>query len=717
MNLEQWIESEEENIKAEEREIQRQRDVRATAEEVPLAVAAQIFRTGDIAGNINRMGFSIVRDRDDITGEELAGEFTIVRGDEAYRVNPDDLQNELLGAVRPTLQGIGAIGGYMAGGGIMSPVTSVSAATAGGTGAGQAYDLLLEQLEPSGQSWEQALGQAQQDVTGELTAALGGEIAAPVAKPLANLAIRGGQNLRGIMSKQPPEVPLSEGVSPEMVNMRAELQKAEVMDAGTREAQLTMPETSLEQAVPQAQSIIDEGADFAPKLQPDINVLAAEQELGIEAPVTAYTRDIPTLDVMQAAKEQPTSKLKQEEERALDSIEKELNDLRVRESGTTDKAQVNQKVADQYNKTISRAQEIAKKRFDRIADEVSLETEGYPQFIDEALNKQLRERAKNNPDNLEGLWADIYKRLERNAGESGHPVLSYGLLDEIRKIVGDGYQKTGPFKDASSRELDKVYAALSQDQQAMLAEFHPELVTEYQKANRISQKYLDAQTDAVEFGALVDPKTGKVNTGPFTTKLGTAISQLAKGDVTNFRKLMAKVPPQQRSALVMASMDDLFETRRYKTGRPTAVMMDAWQALSRNESAKKELYSYLSPRTQKRLDAAFVLADAIQYAKQRENKSGTAKAVIKYLDDQMGVFKRGWLTAKQIGKQSWSPAARGTAAGADAMESMAETITGQDILKDNSKTAMQMDEMLTSDEFKKAIRAWMDGSFVDADRL
>ncbi len=149
----------------------------------------QILRSDDIAGNLSRLGFNIVPQVDEITGEEVVSPIlNLERDGEKFVFDVDSIKNQLIGGIRPTAQAAGGLAGGALG--FASPVPGGAAAGSilAGTGAGQLTDLAVDFFADQGLGQEQALEQAKQDIIQETVFGLGGEVAGRLARPAAEIA-------------------------------------------------------------------------------------------------------------------------------------------------------------------------------------------------------------------------------------------------------------------------------------------------------------------------------------------------------------------------------------------------------------------------------------------------------------------------------------------------------------------------------------------------
>lgn len=126
---------------------------------------------------------------------------------------------------------------------------------------------------------------------------------------------------------------------------------------------------------------------------------------------------------------------------------------------------------------------------------------------------------------------------------------TYALLDQTRKDIGDGYKNRGPFANQSTATLDRLYGALSQDQEAVAnAHGAGEL---WQTAKAAVQMRKGIENDMTSL-------YGKQIGDSIVGKLGTAMSALSKGDESKFVNLIKSIPASMRQSVTASGLGYAF---------------------------------------------------------------------------------------------------------------------------------------------------------------
>lgn len=160
-----------------------------------------------------------------------------------------------------------------------------------------------------------------------------------------------------------------------------------------------------------------------------------------------------------------------------------------------------------------------------------------------ALASHLEEvaRAMGGVDDMDPALRKLYDRITKGD-------VTYGWLDSLRRDIGQGYRRAGPFADKASRDLDELYGALARDQsEAVRALGGDELLGTLQQANQATQLYKDFQERIVA-------AFGKDMEGSIANRLRTAVTNAGKGDAAALSRIMKIIPPELRKEAVATAI-------------------------------------------------------------------------------------------------------------------------------------------------------------------
>lgn len=160
-----------------------------------------------------------------------------------------------------------------------------------------------------------------------------------------------------------------------------------------------------------------------------------------------------------------------------------------------------------------------------------------------ALAAHLEEVARimGGVDDMDPALRKLYDRITKGD-------VTYGWLDNLRRDIGQGYRRAGPFADKASRDLDELYGALARDQsEAVRALGGDELLGTLQQANQATQLYKDFQERIVA-------AFGKDLEGSIANRLRTAVTNAGKGDAAALSRIMKIIPPELRKEAIATAI-------------------------------------------------------------------------------------------------------------------------------------------------------------------
>lgn len=426
----------------------------------------------------------------------------------------------------------------------------------------------------------------------------------------------------------------------------------------------------------------------------DPDIVKAADDLGVDLPTGATSRNRTFIETEQATKSIPGSTLAAREQAAIkklgDKADELINDL----GGTTDKGVLDFNVKARISNTVNRLGGKAEVLYNKVGDKIPKATRVSAEKSKEYIKRTLEELGGDD-----SLLSVPEKELMRITKIEGGP--TYAALDRIRKNVGDGFKGTGPYKDAGEASLRRVYAALSDDQQAVAASF--KVGPDYKMAKKLVQLRKGVEEKAIKaFGKEVNKSII-----PALTSSATA---LTKGDVSKFAKLMDSLPKSQRRAAAATMLNDLFTLgSRNKEGVAGGVVA-AYKALNRHKSAKKILFDQLPPGAEARFHRIGKVSEGLYRSIGLENKSKTARDLLAGLDS-------GGLVAKVYKVSKDAAKAEGVSSAIGVPGIGTSAVIGGAIVKGKTSATAAADAFLTSPSLKKAISLAADGKVAESSRM
>jgi len=438
-------------------------------------------------------------------------------------------------------------------------------------------------------------------------------------------------------------------------------------------------------------------------VKPIEEIRLAAEELKIDLNPSHYSSNRAFIDVEQSLKSQPGTKLAGVEEAAIAKLGQVADDL-IKETIKKDNVSISlfdDEVRTSFTTTIKNLEKKSDKFYNAIDEAIPGATIIIPTaskvFIDGVL--------KSFGGNVGALTA-IEKRLldTLTVVEKGKRVeknVTYAELDRLRKDIGDGYNKTGPFKDESVANLDQVYKALSIDQQAVTTGFG--VGAEYAAARKLVQSRKDLELRALElFGSNIR--------GSLVPKITGAANKLTKGDVSGLRNMLKAVPKKHRAEAAAMVLDAIFSAGSRIPGTLGPGFVKAFKGLNDNPSAKAMLFAELPPEVLVTFEKIGKVATGIFRSKALENTSRTARDLIAAMDDG-GMFAKIYQNTGQI------VAAEGLTSSFGATGLGTTFVVLKAFWKGRTTATEAADSLLTSPRFSKAIEMAANGNIQGSNAL
>lgn len=452
---------------------------------------------------------------------------------------------------------------------------------------------------------------------------------------------------------------------------------------------------------PEARTIEDITADIMKKktgrlaedVRPDLDVKKRAEELGIELNPSHYSTNEAYRRVEQAIKEQPDSKLFARESRAIEQLVKAGDELIEDLDGNLDRSLLEADLREKVTGTVKGLEDNAELAFRSVDDMIPPATKINPATSQMYINQRLAELG-DDVTLLSTPERKLYRMLSRDKPPT------YNALDTLRRDIGAGYKRQGPFKDTETGQLDQVYAVLIKDQHNAARGMGAG--DEFAAAQKLVQTRKNIEKRAeIMFGRQMRQS--------FLPKLASAASTLTKGDVRQFKELMAAIPADMRQRAAATMLNDIFTLgQRNKTGIGDG-FANAYGMLERNAGAKRELFKYLPEDMRRRFDSIGKISQGITRARRFENRSASGRVVMQGLQDGTIVNKiierGGGGAANVIG---WKAGGHFGAAAAD---------RAQKAIRETFKREKAADELLASPAFTKALNLAMENKVKEADVL
>ena len=411
---------------------------------------------------------------------------------------------------------------------------------------------------------------------------------------------------------------------------------------------------------------------------PDNEIMSAAQDLGIDLNPDHYSSNRTFQEVVQALKGRPGSKLGAVEADAIKSLGQRADQLISDIGGQTDKSLLDANV---------------KSDFSTVIDHLNAKSDLAYNVVNKAIPKSTLVAPKASKmylwQTLQDLGGDktLLSPAESKLLTITQKNPTYSALDRLRKDVGNGFKRQGPYKDEASGTLKQVYAALSEDQQGVADSFG--VGSDYATARKLVQSRKQVEDQSI---ALFGREVG----GSIVPKIKSAAKALTQGDISKFNNLMRAIPKNRRSEAAATMLNDIFAQGTRSDASLSQGFVKAIDGLDRNANAKKILFRELPPEARIRYEKIATVAKGIFRSKALGSTSNSAAPLILAMDNA-GFFGK----AFEIGRTAAVAEGATTALHMPGVGSTAVLVKA--LMRGKTTATEAADNFVTSAKFKQAI--------------
>lgn len=341
---------------------------------------------------------------------------------------------------------------------------------------------------------------------------------------------------------------------------------------------------------------------FAQQINPDSQIIESAQRLGVDDSLTPgmYSQNPAYRAFENAMGSIPTRETYHAQRAAIARLGQAADTFISDFGGTVDKSFANQRVADSYGNLIGGIKQQENNLYQTVRDAIPTRATVNP---DNTIREILSFADDiGGPDNLPAAYKSVLKRLD-NPAPDNQP--TYGLLDYVRKEIGQAGAGRGIFKDEQTARLDRLYAALSLDQGQVAKQYG---VGDAWNA----AKEMSVQRFAVQDAAKAS--LGKDLNGDVISKLQKSVVDMAQGSGNNFKTIVNNLPPDIRQEAVVTALNKAFTSFAKSPGQQLGVpgFYKWYVGMNRNKSNMQALSRVLGYDATKRLNDLATVAKGMQ---------------------------------------------------------------------------------------------------------
>lgn len=426
---------------------------------------------------------------------------------------------------------------------------------------------------------------------------------------------------------------------------------------------------------------------LADMVQADPEAKAAMERLGIELPPDVLSDNAQVKNLTGLARSQPGSEAQAAWQtqvgRAARDVEEAVTDL----GASRDVAQVSDDVFNRYKAS---------------AEALEAQADLLRTQVNEAIDTKAPVDAQNLQAAVAGIINDLggieaakkamtgeERRLLAALGEgevANKP--TYAYLERLRQDIGQALNRgKGPWVDTNEAALKKYYAALAEDRVAHVRQVGgDELAEKLSTSNSIFSEMYQTRQE------LVDMFGKDLERGIAPRIMSAITSGSARGDVTNLRRIIGKLPEDLRKDAVLAG---LLTNSLSKSGSVDGFSFTnfakLYRGLRQNKPVYKEIRAAIGPEAAQVLNDVYALSRRIADADSRIERTGRAlggvarefnaeslvSKVLNHSATRVGSVGGATLGGSVLGPEAAAAGAMGTAAAIQALSRGGKTRTDQ----------------------------------------
>jgi len=427
----------------------------------------------------------------------------------------------------------------------------------------------------------------------------------------------------------------------------------------------------------------------SPQVSPD--AVAAAERLGVagDLPVSVLSTNQKYIELEQGLSSIIGSDISAKQVKAIKEM-KRVADETILELGgtTTDSGALSDRVLSAIKTSRDDLQSQSNQAYNAISSAVPPQT-----AVDDIkpLQDYMRDQLSvvaGQEDKLEGLDKTLIKNLMGTSDKG--IIVTYGMIDRERKKIGEQLaRKSSPFPDASEAELSRAYSMLTNLQGSVLKSMDADklpggdakpLIDLWDEAKSLVSKRKD-----IEDGIIAN--FGKDMEKSIIPTLEAGIYSIDKQGMNKFKKAIDAIPAELRSEAVATALNKVFTAGSRQNELNMGGYADWYKKLSRNETAKKELFKYLPKGGAQRLDDLASISDRFRNALSNKKDTGRVATLFANYDKPNGLIDKIY----NLGGNAPDPATRAT------------SMVVRSAMKGGNEVAVVADRMMASEEFKRMV--------------
>lgn len=371
----------------------------------------------------------------------------------------------------------------------------------------------------------------------------------------------------------------------------------------------------------------------------DPQALEAAKRLGIDVPTDVFATNSAVQQASGIVRAVRGSDAAAEWEDAFIAAQRQANDVIEGQGGTMDLAAVADRVQTSLTNSIDDLRSKGSAVFESIRSEIPQGTRVSPNASTKAVSDILTELG--GEESLTGPVKSLFKAITSDQG------MTYGRLMQERGQIGRAIAKSqGPYADADSYTLGKLYAALADDQvnfvQAQLGDAAAERL---KQGNALWSSAKDLEAKLVA-------GFGKDQQGSIANTLRTSMTNASKGDAGRLNRILDVIPENLQRESMLTAIADMSQARSGQGGFSFPQYAKLYRGLRQNSPIYKRIADVMGKETSDLMRDLYEVSIRIDRAAQNVPRTGMSNQAL--IADGL---------VNNVLNSSVGKAARGTAAG------------------------------------------------------
>lgn len=347
----------------------------------------------------------------------------------------------------------------------------------------------------------------------------------------------------------------------------------------------------------------------------DPEALAAAERLGIEVPVDVFATNSAVQQASGIVRAVRGSDASAEWEDAFISAQKRANDIIEGQGGTTDLASVADRVQADLTNSIDDLRTKGSAIFESIKKDIPTGTRVQPNASTKAVSDIIADLG--GEESLPPIVRGLFKAVTSEQG------MTYGRLMQERGQIGKAIAKSqGPYADADSFTLGKLYAALGEDQMNFIgAELGDAASVRLKNGNALWSSAKDLE------GKLV-AGFGKDQQGSIANTLRTAMTNASKGDSGRLNRILDVIPEGLQRESMLTALADMSQAKSGQGGFSFPQYAKLYRGLRNNSPIYKRVADSVGKDTADLMRDLYEVSIRVDRAAQNVPRTGLANQAL-----------------------------------------------------------------------------------------